>query len=173
VVNTWPNVKANISSARQGYSLPFANVSANNILVPYNTKYSPSFNHKTWDTHSMWNGASQLVCKRSGVYTLDAYVRWHRDDLPADSQQPVFDRSGELMVYIQNPTANFNYVNQGGFFPQGWQKSTHQSASINYPWFAGQSIQVYLYQTCLSTPISATVTVSATFVRGVPTTNNL
>jgi hypothetical protein len=172
-VNTWSTVSTRISAVREGVSNPFCNVQAHNISVPYGIQYTPSFTSKTMDSHNMWNGSTQLVCPRSGVYSFEAYVRWHPDNLPNDNQQPVFDHNGELFIAINSTNVTGNLANQGGFFPIGWQKSTHQSTSMTLPWVKGDAVTVILYQDCLSAPIVATVYLSVTYHRDPQTTNNL
>lgn len=170
-VNTYTSVSNRISVVRQGLDKPFANVSAHNMLIPYNTQHTATWTSKSWDTHSIWQGGSQLICPRDGVYTFDIYIRWHGDNSPNDNQQPVFNRNGELYIAIGSVGDTGYIVNQGGFFPIGWQKSTHQSASITVPWVKGNAVQVYVYQGCLTTPITATAICSVTYHRDPPAFN--
>jgi hypothetical protein len=121
----------------------------------------------------MMGTGGQLICPRTGVYTFDIYIRWHADNTPNDNQQPVFNRNGELNISISAVNTNYNIVAQGGFFPIGWQKSTHQSASMTAPWAKGQAVTMLLQQTCLTTPITATAVCAITYHRDPPTTNNL
>jgi hypothetical protein len=172
-VNTWSTVGNRISAVRAGVSKPYVTLSAHNFQVPYSTRTSPAWTSVTWDTHGMYGGSNQVVCKRSGVYTFDIYTRWHKDSLPADNQQPVFNRNGELQIFIQSNGTDYNIVNQGGFFPIGWQRSTHQSASITQPWYKGQALTMIHYQSCLTTPIIATSICAITYHRDPPTKNNL
>jgi hypothetical protein len=172
-VNTWPTVKANIAAARSGVSKPYCYVSAHNFLVSYQGKNYINFTNKSWDTHGMWGGGSTLTCPRDGVYTFDVYIRWHSDALSADGQQPVFNRSGPLEISLTPVGGSGDLVHQDGYYPQGWQRSTHQSASITAPWLKGQGIQAWAAQYCLTTPLTATAFVAITYHRSPPTTNNL
>jgi hypothetical protein len=171
--NTWSTVGKRISAVREGVSKPFCNVQAHNVSIPYGVQTTPSFTSKTWDTHGMWNGSTQLVCPRSGVYSFEVYIRWHPDNLPDDNQQPVFNHNGELFIALNSTGIGGNMTNQGGFFPIGWQKSTHQSASMTLPWIKGDAITAIAFQSCLSAPIVSTIYVSITYHRDPPTTNNL
>lgn len=174
VVNKWSTVGARISAVRKGVSKPFVNVSAHNFTVAYGSgKHYVSWTNKSWDTHGMWTGGSYLTCKRSGVYTFDIYMRWHADNNSGDSGQPVFNRNGALEISLTPVGGTGDMVHQDGFYPIGWQKSTHQAASITMPWTAGQSVQMWVNQTSLTTPITATAFCSITYHRDAPTTNNL
>jgi hypothetical protein len=170
---TWSNVGARISAVRKGVSNPFVNVWASNKIIGYNTSTPLQWTSKTWDTHGMWGGGPTLVCPRSGVYTFDIYIRWHADNLPADSQQPAFNRSGALGIKALSAGATSEYVDQIGYFPQGWQRSNHQSASVTLPWNKGNNVEMIAYQNTLTTGITATAMMSVTYHRDPPTTNNL
>jgi hypothetical protein len=172
-LNTWSTVGNRISAVNKGVSKPFCNVYASNFSVPYAEGINPSFTNKGWDTHGMWTGDTQLVCPRSGVYSFDAYIRWHPDNLSADNQQPVFNRNGELLLAVRTVNVTGDLVDQGGFFPIGWQRSTHQAASITLPWFQGNAVELFVYQSCLTSPIVSTAFLSITYHRDPPTTNNL
>lgn len=165
---TWNNVNSRITAVRQGMDKPFVNVAANNIQIPYAVQTTIGWTSKTWDTAGIWPGGTQLICPRSGVYTFDIYLRWHDDAKPADNQQPVFNRSGELFIALTPVGGSGNTVNQGGYFPQGWQRSTHQSASMTVPWVKGTAVQMLAYQSCLTTPIVASAFMSATYHRDPP-----
>lgn len=171
-VNTWSTVGNRISAVRQGVSKPYCNVSSNNFLVSYNTGQQISWTSKTWDTHNMASGVT-LTCPRSGVYSFDAYIRWHKDGMANDSQQPIFDRNGKLEIALQVEGSGAYTVAQTGFFPIGYQKATRQSASMTIPWEFGQKMVMSVTQSCLSTPITATALCSALYHRDPPTLNNL
>lgn len=172
-LNTWSSVKANISAARKGVSKPYCYVSAHNFTVPYTGIHYVSFTNKTWDTHSMWSGGTNLTCPRDGVYQFDIYIRWHADNNSGDGGQPIFNKSGPLEVSLTPVTGGGDIVHQDGYYPQGWQRSTHQSASITAPWLKGQSVRMWVAQYCLTTPITATAFCAITYHRDPPTTNNL
>lgn len=171
--NSWSTVGARISAVREGVSKPYVYASCHNFQIPYNGSVHPTWTSVQWDTHGMATGGANLTCKRSGVYTFDIYIRWHADNLPDDNQQPVFNRNGELEISISAVGSNANTVNQGGFYPIGWQRSTHQAASITAPWTIGSSVQMLCYQSCLTTPITATAICAITYHRDPPTLNNL
>lgn len=168
-LTSWPNVSSRITSVRQGKANPYVNVWASNKVIGYNTNTPLQWTSKTWDTHNMWTGGPSVVCPRSGVYTFDIYIRWHADNLPADSQQPAFNRSGALGIKALAAGATSEYVDQIGYFPQGWQRSNHQSASVTLPWAQGQTIQMIAYQNTLTTGITATAMMAVTYHRDPPT----
>ncbi|HEY1645113.1 MAG TPA: hypothetical protein VGF75_01870 [Candidatus Saccharimonadales bacterium] len=172
-VSTWPTVGNRISAVAKGVSHPFCNVSANNIMVPYETHTVVQWTNKTWDTHGIWGGGTQLICPRSGVYTFNIYIRWHQDSMPNDNQQPVFNRSGQLKIALTPTNTPTDITNQGGYYPQGWQKANHQSASMTLPWVKGNAITMEVNQQCLTTGIIATALCSITYHRDPPTPNNL
>jgi hypothetical protein len=169
----WPNVSNRITAVREGTTIPYVNAQAHNVVVPYNGSLTMNWTSITWDTHSMFTGGSNLTCPRTGVYRFEIYIRWHADNLPNDSQQPAFNRSGALGIKCLPAGANFEIVDQIGYFPQGWQRANHQSASITMPWTQGQSVNMVAYQNTLTTGITATAMMSITFQRIQPTTNNM
>lgn len=173
VTTKWTTVSNRIAAVRQGVSKPFCNVQAHNINIGYNTSPVISWNYKTWDTHKMWSGGPNLVCPRSGVYTFDVYIRWHSDNLPNDSQQPAFDRSGALGIKALQAGANWEIVDQIGYFPQGWQRSNHQSASFTLHWQKGVAVNMEAYQNVYTPGLTATAQMSITYHRDPPTTNNM
>lgn len=173
-VNSWSTVGSRISAVRAGVSKPFCNVTASNVLVHYNVPLHPSFTSKTMDSHKMWNGGTNLICPRSGIYTFDFYVRWHKDGMSADNQQPVFNRNGKLEISLQPVNGNAYTMAQTGYFPTGYQKATRQSCSITMPWTKGVPVFTTLYQDVITTPtIIATAICSITYQRDPQTTNNL
>lgn len=173
VVNKWPTVGSRISAVRSGVSKPFANVSAHNFHVDYALDdFSISWTNKTWDTHGMWNGGTSLVCPRSGVYRFEVYVRWAADNLPHDNQQPVFNRNGELKIGVSQNGVHY-LTAAAGFYPIGWQKIAHQSASITLPWTKGTAMTALIRQDCYTPTLSASAFFSATYERDAPTVNNL
>ena len=173
-VNTWPTVSNRISAVREGVSKPYCNVQAHNFSVPYGPAgLNVSWTNTTWDTHKMWAGGTQLICPRSGVYSFDIYIRWHPDNLPDDNQQPVFNRNGGLLIAARSTNISGDLVDTGGFYPIGWQRSTHQSASITLPWVKGDAVVMYVNQSCLTSPIVSSAYMSITYHRDPPTTNNL
>jgi hypothetical protein len=172
-VNTWSSVGSRISAVRKGVSNPYVYVSAHNFEVPYNTTTTVNWTNQTYDTHGMWNAGPSLMCKRSGIYTFDIYIRWHHDSTYQDNQQPVFNRNGELFISITPTGTSSNLVNQGGFFPIGWQKSTHQSASITAPWANGSTVRMQVRQSGYTPQLIATAFCAITYHRDPPTTNNL
>jgi hypothetical protein len=167
---SWPTVSSRITSVRQGKSKPYANVWANNIVVGYNTSVPIQWTSKTWDTHNMWGGGPTLTCTRSGVYTFDIYIRWHADNQPADSQQTPFNRAGGLGIRALPAGGTYEYVDDLRYFPQGWQRSNHQSASITLPWTQGTTIEMIAVQNVLTTGITATAMMAVTYHRDPPTT---
>lgn len=173
VVNKWSTVSNRIAAVRQGVSKPYAHVEAHNVNIPFNNNSPFTWNYKTWDTHKMWNGGVSLVCPRTGVYTFDIYIRWHADNLPGDSQQPAFDRSGALGIKCLPVGANYELVDHIGYFPQGWQRSNHQAASITLPWTKGVAVEMVAYQNVLTTGLTVTAEMSITYHRDGPTTNNM
>lgn len=172
-VNTWPTVGARISAVREGVTKPYVNVSANNISVPYNTTVIPTWTSTTWNTHNIFQGGTNLICPRTGVYTFDIYIRWHQDGMSGDSQQPVFNRNGKLEIAIQPVNGNAFLTSQTGFFPIGYQKATRQSASINMPWIKGTPVIMMATQQCFTSPLVATALCSITYHRDAPTQGNL
>jgi hypothetical protein len=173
VVNKWSSVSARIGAVRAGVSKPFVNVSANNTSIPYNELYNIQWKSKTWDTHGIWDGSQNLVCPRDGVYTFSIYIRWHSDNHPDDNQQTPFNRNGKLEIYLSPVNGSANFVNQAGAFPLGWQKATHQSASITLPWAKGQALTMQAYQDCLTSSIVSSAFCSIVYHRDPPTANNL
>lgn len=169
----WNTVSNRILAVREGTTIPYVNARAHNVVVPFNSQLTMNWTSVTWDTHHMFTGGANLTCPRTGVYTFDIYIRWHADNKPADNQQPAFDRSGALGIKCFPPNGGAEIVDQIGFFPQGWQRSNHQAASINMPWVKGQTVQMAAYQNCLTAGISATAMMNITFQRIQPTTNNM
>jgi len=172
-VDTWSTVSNRITAVREGVSNPYCNVSAHNITIPYETNTQVQWTNKSWDTHGIWQGGTQLICPRDGVYTFDIYIRWHADNLPHDNQQPVFNRGGQLKIALTPTNTPTDITNQGGYFPQGWQKANHQAASMTLPWAKGNAITMSVDQQCLTTGITATALCSITYHRAPPTTDNL
>lgn len=172
-INSWPTVSARISAVREGVSKPFVGVNANNVQVPYNEQTVMNWTSKYWDTHDMWTGGPTITCPRTGVYTFSIFMHWHSSQTPDDYQQPVFNRSGELFIALNPLVGHGNICNQSGYFPQGWQRSTHQTASFTAPWFEGVGIQMIAYQSCLTTPLTVGALLSIQYHRDAPTPNNL
>jgi hypothetical protein len=172
-VNKWSSVSNRITAVRQGVSKPYVNAHLHNVVVPYNQSKTMNWSAVTWDTHGMFTGGPNLTCPRTGVYRFDIYIRWHADNLPADNQQPAFDRSGALGIKALQAGQNWEIVDTIGFFPQGWQRSNHQAASLTFPWTKGVSVNMQAYQNCLTTGITATAFMSITYERDAPTVNNL
>jgi hypothetical protein len=172
-VNQWSSVSSRISAVRKGVSNPYVYVSANNFTCPIDQVVTVNWTNKVYDTHGMWDAGPHLTCKRSGIYTFDIYIRWHHDSTYQDNQQPIFNRNGELYISIGRVGEVSYLVNQGGFFPIGWQKATHQSASITAPWTLGSSVQMQIRQGGYSPSLVATAFCAITYHRDPPTTNNL
>lgn len=165
---SWDTVGNRITAVRQGLSNPYASVSAHNTSIPYAARQTISFTNRTVDTSHIWAGGSTLVCPRSGVYTFDIYMRWHSDFLPNDNQQTPFNRGGELYIELTPVGGTANIINQGGYFPQGWQRATHQSASFTALWSKGTAVEMHAYQTCLTTGIVGSAFCAVTWHRDPP-----
>lgn len=170
----WPTVKASISAARQGVTNPICLLIANDVQVPFGTTVYPSYTSKTWDTHNMWLGGNTVACPRTGWYQFTVYTRWHKDSLPADYQQPVFNRSGVIQSSIFIPSTASYLVSQGDFVSQGFQGSIRQTGTMGFPWFKGQTVGIELLQNVLTgTNLIGTTQLSISYMRTSPTTNNL
>lgn len=165
---SWNTVSDRISSIRTGLSKPYVSVANHNFAIPYQTRQTVSFTTRTFDTNHIWAGGSTLVCPRSGVYTFDIYMRWHSDAFPSDNQQIPFNRGGELYIELTPVGGTANIVNQGGYFPQGWQHATHQSASITALWSKGTAVEMHAYQNCMTTGLFGTATCAITYHRDPP-----
>lgn len=163
---TWPTVGNRISAVNNGVSKPFCNVVINNGL---GTQQSlPDFTGKTWDTHNMWTGGSNIVCPRSGVYTFSYTVNWYN---PNAANVP-FPRDGFVKSSLTVVGNTHAFVGNGGFFPAGWTVGIEQNASITMPWIKGSAVFLTLNQSVAPT-VPYYASVSVLFERGVPTAGNL
>lgn len=179
---TWPSVKASISAARRGVTHPICYVHAVNNMVPFsynNANLGPqgidaTFSYATWDTHNMWQGGSTLLCPRTGWYQFSVYTEWQLESDPFDFEQPPFERAGYIQVGMQINGAGryvtgFNYLVQ-----QGAQFAIREGASQGFPWFQGNTVTVDLVQNVRSSsPMPCNVYVSMTYLRDMPTANNM
>ena len=173
-LSAWPDVSTRISSVLYGVSKPYCNPGSHNFAVPYGLYTPVSWTEAPWDTHGMTSGTT-ITCKRDGVYSLNFYVRWHKDGQAFDNQQPVFNRNGKLEISLLIEGSGEYAVAQTGFFPIGYQATTRQTAGCpDVPLLAGQTIQAALYQTTLfGAPITASAFCTVMYQRSAPTTNNL
>lgn len=172
-VVTWPTVKANISALRQGTSIIYCGARAVNIQVPYNTLVNPVWNSNSGDTHGMLTGGSTITCIRSGFWLFHTNVRWFPNNFSNDSQQTPFNRSGMLRANVRTTGEGFPDFGQTDAYPQGWQVATTTSNGNHGHWVQGSGIAVELTQTVSTTPLVVTVDFELSFLRVLPTTNNM
>ena len=170
---TWPTVRDNIASSRRGTSHPMIGLNAHNVLIPHAVPTTISWTAVPWDTHGMFSSPSNVMCERTGLYTFTAYIRWHKDGLAGDNQQPVFNKNGKLEIAVQELAGDSFVTAQTGFWPAGFQGSIRQSATHTTRWTKGGGVNIQVWQSCLTTPITATVGFSVTFHRDPPTLNNM
>jgi hypothetical protein len=163
---TWPTVSSRISAVSKGVSNPFCNVVINNALATQQSL--PDFTGVTWDTHGMWSGGSNIVCKRSGVYTFSYNINWYSPSAPGSS----FIRDGFVKSSLTVVGSTHAFLGNGGFFPAGWTVGIEQSASITMPWVKGSAVFLTLNQNVAST-VPYYASVSALFERDVPSAGNL
>lgn len=173
-VISFPTVKANISDVRRGLNTPVCIVKAANMKVPWAKEYFPAFTSRQVDTHNMWRGGPDLVCPRSGYYTVSAYIRWYKDGVPTANDATPFDHSGKLQLALSTGTGDGSiFSGETHYYPKGWQDLTRSSTSLTMYWQKGTSIRIALWNRVLQNSIMyATAHMTAVYHRETATLNN-
>lgn len=173
-VLAWTNVKANINSVRRGLTEPVVRVTATNIKVPFGKEFFPAWTSKQVDTHAAWKGGPYLTCPRSGYYTFNAYIRWHKDGANTANQVAEYDHSGKLQLAISVGPGNDILTGETHYFPKGWRDLTRSSCSIMLYWTKGTQIHLNLWQKVQQHgTMYATAQLSAVYHRDAATANNM
>lgn len=165
----YSSVSSRVSAVRRGLENPYVGVAAHDIHVPFNSDYIPAWTSKVMDTHGMWNGSSNLTCKRDGIYHFDFYIRWHKDSVVTANLLPTFDRSGKLQLEAQFTGSSAFLTCQTDWFPQGFQDFARQSCSITFPWYKGNTLYLRAYQSVYKAgTLTATVYATIAYLRDLP-----
>lgn len=178
---TWASVKSNISAARKGVANPSGFFRVFDYSVPYHANNGatpglfPPFSDAPWDTHGMWSmGSDSLVSPRDGIYNFSFYTEWQRQSEPYDFWQLPFERNGYAQVGLQFYKSGRYLTGYNHGTVTGAQYAIRGSASANWEWPKGTPMSVALSQTFqVSRPANVCIYLFVTYLRAMPTTNNL